>query len=97
MPMAIPTVANDVMSAGSLWIFGDLTVPFEVTIENKDFEALIKQYDRPNAFYLLRSPYYDAEGFYAVAFPKADHIRLRDALKKAQVMLWSATTIPQKL
>ncbi|WP_283610852.1 DNA adenine methylase [Faecalispora anaeroviscerum] len=56
----------------------------EVTIENKDFEALIKQYDRPNAFIYCDPPYYDAEGFYAVAFPKADHIRLRDALKKAQ-------------
>lgn len=56
----------------------------EVTIENKDFEALIKQYDRPNAFIYCDPPYFDAEGFYAVAFPKSDHIRLRDALKKAQ-------------
>lgn len=44
----------------------------EVTIENKDFEALIKQYDRPNAFIYCDPPYYDAEGFYAVAFlPKS--------------------------
>ena len=56
----------------------------EVTIENKDFEALIKQYDRPGAFIYCDPPDFDAEGFYAIAFPKADHVRLRDTLKKAQ-------------
>lgn len=56
----------------------------EVTVENKDFEALIKQYDRPNAFIYCDPPYYDAEGFYAVIFPKADHVRLHDTLAKAQ-------------
>ncbi len=55
-----------------------------VTIENKDFEALIKQYDRPNAFIYCDPPYYDAEDFYAVGFPKENHIRLRDTLKSAQ-------------
>lgn len=56
----------------------------DVTIENKDFEALIKQYDRPTAFIYCDPPYYDAEGFYEVCFPKADHIRLHDTLAKAQ-------------
>lgn len=56
----------------------------EVTVENKDFENLIKQYDRPKAFIYSDPPYYDAEGFYAVIFPKEDHVRLHDTLAKAQ-------------
>ncbi|MGL4791608.1 MAG: DNA adenine methylase [Anaerotignaceae bacterium] len=56
----------------------------DVVVENKDFEALIKQYDREKAFIYCDPPYYDAEGFYAVAFPKEDHIRLHHTLVKAQ-------------
>ncbi len=56
----------------------------DVTIENKDFEKLIKQYDRPNAFIYCDPPYYDAEDFYAVGFPKENHERLRDTLLKSQ-------------
>lgn len=56
----------------------------EITVENKDFEALIKQYDRPNAFIYCDPPYFDAEGFYAVCFPKEDHIRLHETLAKAE-------------
>ncbi len=55
-----------------------------VTIENKDFAALISQYDRPNAFIYADPPYYDAEDFYAVGFPKEDHLRLRDTLQNAK-------------
>ena len=56
----------------------------EVTIENKSYEALIKQYDRPNAFIYCDPPYFDAEDFYEVCFSKADHINLREILSKAQ-------------
>ena len=49
-------------------------------IENKDFEALIRQYDRPDAFFYCDPPYYETEGHYEVAFPKEDHVRLRDTL-----------------
>ncbi len=58
----------------------------EVIIENKDFEALVRQYDRPNAFLYADPPYYDAEAFYKniVPFTKEDHVRLRDTLKNAQ-------------
>ena len=57
-----------------------------VVVENKDFEALIKQYDRPFAFIYCDPPYYDAEGFYKndVPFTKEDHIRLRDTLVSAE-------------
>lgn len=49
-------------------------------VENKDFEALIRQYDRESAFFYCDPPYYETEGHYAVVFRKEDHARLRDAL-----------------
>ncbi|MFI3226626.1 MAG: DNA adenine methylase [Clostridia bacterium] len=55
-----------------------------VVVENKDFEALIKQYDRPFAFIYCDPPYYDAEDFYKGGFPKEDHVRLRDVLLNAE-------------
>lgn len=53
-------------------------------IENKDFEELIVQYDRPDSFFYCDPPYYQTEGHYAVVFTKEDHLRLRDTLKKIQ-------------
>lgn len=53
-------------------------------IENKDFEALIRQYDRENAFFYCDPPYYMTEDHYAVEFRGTDHMRLRDALKGCQ-------------
>lgn len=55
----------------------------DVLVENKDFEELIRQYDRPDAFLYCDPPYYDAE-CYAVEFPKADHQRLHDALARCE-------------
>src|SRR5699024_5860482 len=56
----------------------------QVTIENKDFEELIIQYDRPDAFFYCDPPYYETEGHYEVVFSKEDHIRLCRALRKIQ-------------
>lgn len=53
-------------------------------VENKDFEALICQYDRPNAFFYCDPPYYQTEGHYEVEFRKEDHVRLRDTLSKIE-------------
>lgn len=53
-------------------------------VENKDFEALICQYDRTNAFFYCDPPYYETEGMYEVLFTKEDHIRLRDCLANIQ-------------
>lgn len=53
-------------------------------IENKDFEALIYQYDRPDAFFYCDPPYFETEGHYEVAFPKEDHERLRNTLANIQ-------------
>lgn len=54
----------------------------EVVIENKDFESLIKQYDRTESFFYLDPPYVETEGHYLVEFPKEDHIRLYNTLKE---------------
>ena len=56
----------------------------KVVIENKDFEKLIRQYDRPISFFYLDPPYFDTEKYYKNVgeggFQKEDHIRLRDTL-----------------
>lgn len=56
----------------------------DTVIENKDFEALIRQYDRSNAFFYCDPPYFETEGHYAVVFGKEDHVRLRDTLAGCQ-------------
>jgi len=52
----------------------------DTVIENKDFEALIRHYDRPGAFFYCDPPYFETEGHYEVVFTKTDHERLRDTL-----------------
>ncbi|HEX2925859.1 MAG TPA: Dam family site-specific DNA-(adenine-N6)-methyltransferase [Ruminiclostridium sp.] len=52
-----------------------------VVIENKDFESLIKVYDRPNALFYLDPPYYGTEKYYQVQFSQVDHERLYRILK----------------
>jgi DNA adenine methylase len=52
-----------------------------VVIENRDFEALIKTYDRTTALYYIDPPYYMAEECYE-GFNLEDHIRLRGILDK---------------
>ena len=56
----------------------------DTMIENKDFEALIRQYDRDNAFFYCDPPYFETEGHYAVEFRKEDHVRLRNTLVGCQ-------------
>ena len=61
----------------------------KVIIENKDFEKLLHQYDRPVSFFYLDPPYHATEGYYQNigedGFTEADHIRLRDALMRIEV------------
>lgn len=56
----------------------------DTVVENKDFEALIRQYDRDSAFFYCDPPYYETEGHYAVVFRKEDHARLRDTLAECK-------------
>jgi DNA adenine methylase len=51
-----------------------------VVIENKDFDNLIKVYDRKTAFFFCDPPYFEAEDCYDVVFKKADHERLKQRL-----------------
>ena len=53
-------------------------------IENKDFEALIRQYDRENAFLYCDPPYFMTEDHYEVEFPRQNHVRLRETLAGCQ-------------
>lgn len=52
-----------------------------VVIEHKDFENLIKVYDRPTSLFYLDPPYYGTEKYYDSAFSLADHHRLLELLK----------------
>lgn len=51
-----------------------------VVIENKDFESLIKVYDREGALFYLDPPYHGTEKYYDVGFTEADHLRLKNIL-----------------
>lgn len=52
-----------------------------VVIENLDFEAFIRRYDRPTTLFYLDPPYYGTEGFYGKElFSRADFERLAGAL-----------------
>lgn len=52
-----------------------------VVIENRDFEKLIRQYDRPESFFYCDPPYYATEDYYEdVGFSTKDHERLANAL-----------------
>lgn len=53
-----------------------------VVIENRDFEALIKTYDRPGALFYLDPPYHGTEDYYDAAFSNKDHERLCERLKQ---------------
>ena len=56
----------------------------KVVVENKDFEKLIRQYDRPVSFFYADPPYFETEKYYKNVgedgFQEKDHIRLRDTL-----------------
>lgn len=55
-----------------------------VVVENKDFEDLIKVYDRPYAFFYLDPPYYGTERYYQAQFATEDHERLCRVLKEVK-------------
>lgn len=52
-----------------------------VVIEHKDFQQLIKAYDRPGALFFCDPPYVGTEDYYDGGFTKADHERLKEVLK----------------
>lgn len=52
-----------------------------VVIEHKDFENLIKVYDRRNALFYCDPPYHTTEKYYKVEFTRNDHERLKCCLR----------------
>ncbi len=56
-----------------------------VVIENRSFDKLIPQYDRPGTLFYCDPPYYGAERYYDTgdtAFDEAQHIKLSEILRK---------------
>ena len=53
----------------------------KVNIEQKDFEKLMRQYDRPAALFYCDPPYHTTERHYEMLFSEEDHYRLNAALK----------------
>lgn len=51
-----------------------------VVIENKDFEDLIRQYDRTDALFYCDPPYHTTEKLYSAVFKEDDHYRLKSVL-----------------
>ena len=51
-----------------------------VVIENKDFEELIRQYDRTDALFYCDPPYHTTEKLYSAVFKEDDHYRLKSVL-----------------
>ncbi len=54
----------------------------DVIIENRDFERIIKTYDRDNALFYCDPPYINTEKYYDTDFKNSDHLRLKQALSK---------------
>lgn len=52
-----------------------------VTVEQMDFEAFIRRYDRPDTLFYLDPPYWGCEGDYGQRFSRADFARLEACLK----------------
>lgn len=55
-----------------------------VVIERKDFEDLIRVYDRKNALFYLDPPYKGTERYYNAKFSEEDHLRLNRVLHNLQ-------------
>lgn len=53
-----------------------------VKIENRDFEPILKTYDRPDALFYLDPPYLGTEKNYEGTFGWKDHLRLAANLKE---------------
>lgn len=52
-----------------------------VIVENKDFEDLLRVYDKQDALSYLDPPYYGTERYYNAEFSHEDHLRLNRVLK----------------
>ncbi len=62
-----------------------------VVIEHKDFENLIKVYDRSGALFYCDPPYHKTEKYYDAEFNDSDHERLNSCLKNIKDVSYSLT------
>lgn len=54
-----------------------------VYVENKPYEKVLKQFDRPDTFFYIDPPYFDCEDYYGKGiFSQSDFTILRDILNK---------------
>ncbi|MEN6624134.1 MAG: DNA adenine methylase [Smithella sp.] len=54
-----------------------------VYVENKPYERVLKQFDRPDTFFYIDPPYYNCEDYYGKGiFKKEDFTKLKDILSK---------------
>ncbi len=77
-PISLASVNHSILSASQRLR--------RVVIENKDFEELIKQYDRTDTFFYCDPPYFETESHYDAPFKTEDHIRLKNSLDNIQGM-----------
>jgi DNA adenine methylase len=62
-------------------LFSQVSMRFRnVMIDNRDFEKVFRQYEKPRALYYLDPPYVDTEHYYSQAFTMDDHVRLAQLL-----------------
>lgn len=62
-------------------LFGQVSRRFRnVMIDNRDFEKVFRQYEKPRALYYIDPPYVDTEHYYSQAFTMDDHQRLASLL-----------------
>jgi DNA adenine methylase len=55
------------------------------TVENLDFEALLKKYDSPSTYFYMDPPYWKTENYYSNHdFDRKDHERLANVLKELE-------------
>ena len=68
-----------------------------VYIENKPYQELIPQYDRPGTFFYLDPPYYNCESYYGKGiFDRADFLRLSSLLGAVQgKFIMSINDVPE--
>ncbi|RMD04892.1 DNA adenine methylase [Clostridium autoethanogenum] len=55
-----------------------------VVIENKDFQDLLRVYDKGDGLIYLDPPYYGTERYYQAKFSEEDHMRLYDCLNNVK-------------
>ena len=63
-----------------------------VVIENKDFDSIIKTYDKKNSLFYFDPPYFGTEKYYTVNFSIEDHQRLKisiDSIKSKFILSYN--------